>query len=128
MLIGHLQATLAQVLALEPGHAVDRQQSLFEMGMDSLTAMELRSLLEASLAMTLPATLAFDYGTVDALADFLLQDRQEAAAPPSRTYVPEPGPADDAATARAATARVARMSESEVAELLAARLLPPVAS
>ena len=125
LLIGHLQATLAQVLALEPGHAVDRQQSLFEMGIDSLTAMELRSRLEKSLAISLPATLAFDYGTVDALADFLLRDPPlpHAAPVPRRAPVPEPCPEEGEAAAQ-----VARMSETEVAELLAARLLPPVAS
>jgi acyl carrier protein len=122
LLVVHLQATLAQVLALESGQAVDRQQSLFEMGMDSLTAMELRARLEASLVTTLPATLAFDYGTVDALAEFLLRDREEPTAPPSRVPLPETCPADDDARKR-----VARMSEGEVAELLAARLPPPVA-
>ena len=39
--------------------------------MDSLTALEFRNRLEAELDTTLPATLAFDYPTLDAVGTYL---------------------------------------------------------
>ena len=50
------------------------QAGLPDIGMDSLMAVELRNRLEASLKCALPATLAFEYPTIEALADHLLAD------------------------------------------------------
>lgn len=44
------------------------------MGMDSLTAMELRTRLEQTLQASLPSTLAFDYTTVETLTDYLTRE------------------------------------------------------
>jgi len=41
------------------------------MGMDSLTSVELRNLLQAALGRALPSTLAFDFPNVSALVDYL---------------------------------------------------------
>jgi hypothetical protein len=49
-------------------------------GLDSLGAVELRNSLEASLGLTLPGTLVFDYPTVDALSDYVLSIQVEAGA------------------------------------------------
>jgi acyl carrier protein len=40
--------------------------------MDSLTSVELRNRLEKDLRCSLPTTLAFEYGSVGALAEYLL--------------------------------------------------------
>ena len=42
-----------------------------ELGIDSLGAVELKNLLESKFAITLPATLSFDYPTALAMADFI---------------------------------------------------------
>jgi acyl transferase domain-containing protein/acyl carrier protein/nucleoside-diphosphate-sugar epimerase len=57
----------------------------FDLGMDSLMALELRSRLQASLGQSLPATFAFTYPTVELLVEHLLAaavggGRQEPAA------------------------------------------------
>jgi hypothetical protein len=42
-------------------------------GLDSLMAVELRNVLTRSLGKSLPATLLFDYPSLDALTGFLLK-------------------------------------------------------
>ena len=118
MLLAHLQSTLGQVLGLADGVPVDGQQGLFDMGMDSLTAMEFRTRLQASLAISLPATLTFDYGTLDALADFLMR---EAFDPKPYSPATEPRKAEDRQADMLAL--VERISDDEVGALLEARLL-----
>jgi myxalamid-type polyketide synthase MxaB len=118
MLLAHLQSTLGQVLGLADGVPVDGQQGLFDMGMDSLTAMEFRTRLQTSLATSLPATLTFDYGTLDALADFLMREAFDAKAYPPAT---EPRKAEDRQADMLAL--VERISDDEVGALLEAKLL-----
>jgi hypothetical protein len=49
----------------------DRRQGLFDMGMDSLIAVELKNRIQAALRRGLPATIAFDYPSIDALSSYL---------------------------------------------------------
>jgi len=56
----YLSEELTGVLRFEPGSVTSRER-FFDLGMDSLTALEFRNRLEAELDTTLPATLAFDY-------------------------------------------------------------------
>jgi hypothetical protein len=49
-------------------------QALFDMGMDSLMAVELKGRLERSLGVPLPSTLTFNYPTIEALASYLLSE------------------------------------------------------
>ena len=62
------------------------------MGMDSLTAMELKTLLEASLAVPLPATLAFDYATVETMVEYLLTEKLPMIRPPALDPTEADGP------------------------------------
>ncbi|MBE9224387.1 SDR family NAD(P)-dependent oxidoreductase [Phormidium sp. LEGE 05292] len=50
------------------------EQGFFDLGMDSLTAVELRNRLQKSFACSLPATLSFDYPNVKVLADYIAKD------------------------------------------------------
>lgn len=63
-----------RALGLDPSRAVDPRTPLGELGLDSLLAVELRNTLATALGQTLPATLLFDYPTIDALTDFILTD------------------------------------------------------
>ena len=73
VLLAHVRAESAAVLALDP-ELVDVEQGLFEMGMDSLMSVELKSRLEKSVGKPLPTTLTFNYPSVSALTDFLARE------------------------------------------------------
>lgn len=62
---------VAKVLGFGSGQPVDLQQGLFEMGLDSLMSIELKSRLEAGIEQSLPSTLIFNYPTITDLAGFL---------------------------------------------------------
>jgi NADPH:quinone reductase-like Zn-dependent oxidoreductase len=71
ILVEHVRAEAGRVLGLDQDGAVDVHQSLGELGLDSLLALELRNALAASLERSLPLTLLFDYPTIEALGHFL---------------------------------------------------------
>ena len=77
-----LQALLTESVEAAVGEPVAAEQPLMAAGLDSLAAAELQQSLAASLGLTLPPTLIFDYPTISALAAHLhaLQSGQEAAA------------------------------------------------
>jgi NADPH:quinone reductase-like Zn-dependent oxidoreductase/SAM-dependent methyltransferase/acyl carrier protein len=63
----HLLDLLVRVLGLS-AHRLDSKKSFKDLGLDSLTALELRNRLEASTGQKLPATAFWNYPTVAALA------------------------------------------------------------
>jgi len=93
MLIGMIQDHTRRVLALDVARVIDPRQPLQELGLDSLMAVELRNSLSAAVDRSLPATLLFDYPTLDTLSDFLLGELAPQAAPietqPIRTAADE---------------------------------------
>jgi len=67
----HLRESAARVLRQAPAE-IDSGVAFHDLGFDSLMAMELRDLLEASLGMTLSATILWAHPTIDQLAEELL--------------------------------------------------------
>ncbi|MCV7442422.1 type I polyketide synthase [Mycobacterium paraense] len=78
-------ATAAAVLAHPDPAALDPDGPLKDLGIDSLTAMELRNTLNRHTGLALPATLAFDHPTPAKLARHLadLLDEPAASAVPA---------------------------------------------
>ena len=70
MLAERVRAEVARVIGLADPAEVDTTRGLFEMGMDSLMAVELRSTLEKRAGRPVPSTLTFNYPNVTALAGF----------------------------------------------------------
>jgi NADPH:quinone reductase-like Zn-dependent oxidoreductase/acyl carrier protein len=70
-LVTHVTGRVATVLGLTAAHRFDADMGLRDAGLDSLMALELRNLLQADAGRALPATLAFDYPTIEAIAAFL---------------------------------------------------------
>ena len=65
---------MRRILGLSSIDLVDAHTPLSEMGMDSLMAVELKNALDAVVSKNLPATIAFEYPTIDAIASYLLKD------------------------------------------------------
>jgi microcystin synthetase protein McyG len=83
LLVDHVRREVARVLGLEGAASIEPGQGFFELGMDSLTSVDLRNRLRASLQCVLPATAAFDHPNPVALADYLLGqlDREQGRPP-----------------------------------------------
>ncbi|MFB2772730.1 beta-ketoacyl synthase N-terminal-like domain-containing protein [Pelatocladus sp. BLCC-F211] len=65
---------VAKVLNLDAPNEISVHKGWFEMGMDSLTAIEFKSRLELSVGQRLPSTLAFDYPNTEALTCYLIEN------------------------------------------------------
>ena len=90
-LMSYLQGEVAQVLRLsleEASQSAAQEQGFFDMGMDSLMAIELRNRLQSGLKLPLASTLLFQYASINDLADYLAEELWDRGG--SRT-APTPG-------------------------------------
>ena len=72
--IREVQAQVARVIGLEETELPDPEQGFFQMGLDSLMAIELKNYLGLSLGRTVPATVMFQFSNIAGLADYLLRE------------------------------------------------------
>lgn len=71
LLIDYVAECIAKILGQENPALVNMKSGFFELGMDSLTAMELKNILQRDLACSLPSTLTFDFPSPLELAKHL---------------------------------------------------------
>ncbi len=74
----HVRACIAAIMSLDAAEDLEPRQPLFDFGLDSLMAVEVRNQLEADFEIELGATLLFDYPTVEALVRHLVDDQLPA--------------------------------------------------
>jgi acyl transferase domain-containing protein/NAD(P)-dependent dehydrogenase (short-subunit alcohol dehydrogenase family)/acyl carrier protein/SAM-dependent methyltransferase len=108
-LLSLLVRQTAAILSL-PETDIDPQRPLNDYGLDSLMALELRNALASMVGSPLPASLLFDYPTLDAVGDFLLP----LLVPPS----PAPSPAEQSASASPAPSSEAALSLDDATRAL----------
>ncbi|MEV7020317.1 SDR family NAD(P)-dependent oxidoreductase [Streptomyces sp. NPDC093991] len=94
-----VRATTAAVLGYAGPDDIGEAKAFRELGMDSVTAVELRNRLSAATGVRLPATLIFDHPNPTAVARLLRQeltpgltgaDDEAAGTPPRRAVADEP--------------------------------------
>jgi acyl carrier protein len=120
LLVDYVRVQVMDVLRLDRDQRPDRRHRLMDLGLDSLMAVQLRNVLEAGLGLpgVVPATLMFDYPTIEAIAAFLSQHLFAVSNPPPSGEVG----AGAAEQARLRSSQLAALSEEEAAELLMKRL------
>ena len=77
-----VQASAAVAAIIES--PISSSAPLMSSGLDSLGAVELRRELATISSLDLPATLVFDYPTIDSLADFIVSELPTPAAAAAR--------------------------------------------
>jgi KS-AT-KR-ACP domain-containing polyene macrolide polyketide synthase/pimaricinolide synthase PimS2/candicidin polyketide synthase FscD len=107
-----VRTAVARVLSMTGPQMVSKDRPVKELGLDSLTALELRKQLAALTQLQLPSTLLFDYPTPTAIADLLLE----------RLGLESPRTADDAGISDGALHRT--LSSIPPAALRTADFLP----
>lgn len=68
-----LVTQVAGILAYPPERSPDKRQGFFEMGMDSIMALQLKENIASQLGITLPVTDIFQYHTIEQLCAYLQQ-------------------------------------------------------
>ena len=112
----HLLQQISIVLGINPSAIKDLSSSFSDLGMDSLTAVELRNRLQTTLDCSLPATVTYDYPTIDLLKSYLLEKlRPEASSLDSRE-------AHSTRTIQYSDEEIEDLSEVEAEALLAEQL------
>ncbi|MGH3242515.1 MAG: type I polyketide synthase, partial [Spirillospora sp.] len=74
MLVEIVRVQAASVLGYDGPRAIDGERAFRDLGVDSLSAVELRNRLNQVTGLRLPATLVFDYPTPVALARYLVDE------------------------------------------------------
>ncbi len=67
----HLRRRIRDTLGFDGDRLIEDRRRLFDLGVDSLTAVELRNRLSADTGLALGSTLIFDHPTVESLAAHL---------------------------------------------------------
>jgi polyketide synthase 12/myxalamid-type polyketide synthase MxaB len=83
VVLQHVRRDVLAVLGLAGSQRLDDEQGLRDAGLDSLMALELKNRLQTSTGQALPSTIAFDYPTTAALAAFVSEVLDAAAAAPA---------------------------------------------
>jgi acyl carrier protein len=141
IVLDYVRDQALKLLGLDPAFELSPQGALRDLGLDSLMAVELRNLLAKNLGVDkpLPATLAFDYPTPEAIQQFLEKILSSALDldPSGSTGAPVDGPTptgsllqDSQTAAGSATAlgqksmldTVNEISEAEAEAMLLAEL------
>ncbi|MDC0707023.1 amino acid adenylation domain-containing protein [Stigmatella sp. ncwal1] len=120
VLLEYVYHQVTQVLGLDPSRPLAGNQRLFEVGMDSLLAVELRNRFQSTLGVDRPlsSTLVFDHPTVEALTGHLATEflkLEPMNQPPGQTPEGE-------AVAAQALATLEQLPQNELGSLLDEKL------
>jgi myxalamid-type polyketide synthase MxaB len=121
LLVFHVQEQAAKVLGVTLPEQIGLRESLLDLGIDSLMAVELRNHLQSSLGKSISSTVLFDYPTLEKLVDYLVSDvlsLEFFVSSDVNLKAPEPE-ADSSAQLKD---QLKEMSQDEIANLFAQKL------
>jgi len=116
LLMDEVRSQIARVLGVASYEEIEPRDRLFDLGLDSLMAIELKTRLEATLCCQMLPTLVFDYPTVEALVGYFAQE------PLAAHFAPEGGPGPEVEPPPEPAEELAELSQEEVADLLVREL------
>gem|GEM_PF-4774241 len=73
-LVEEIQIEVARVMGISVNELPPPDRGFFDIGMDSIMAVDLKNRFSQRVGAELSSTLAFDYPTIDALAEHLIRD------------------------------------------------------
>ncbi|MDT5139090.1 MAG: hypothetical protein QOD58_3352, partial [Mycobacterium sp.] len=106
LVVDYLRDVVAEVTRIEAAE-IRAEAGFFDLGMDSLMAVELRRRVEHGVGKELPATLAMDFPRLVDVADYLLGDVLGLSEQPSVRSATQPAPVVTSGTTGAADEPVA---------------------
>jgi len=77
----HVALQVAKALGYAPNRELDPEVGFFDLGMDSLRAVDLRNGLQATSGLTLRSMVAFEHPTIQALSEHVLAQLGSVARP-----------------------------------------------
>lgn len=117
MLIEHVRRQIQEVLRLSAAQKIGPRQRIFDLGMDSLMALELRNRFEFNFDRPIRrATLLFDYPTLEALTDYLIAEVLDLP------FSAEPSPRPEESAGTTTETDWDSLSQDAIASLLAEKL------
>jgi acyl transferase domain-containing protein/ubiquinone/menaquinone biosynthesis C-methylase UbiE/acyl carrier protein len=99
----------AKVLGSTP-EKIDPTLGFFDLGMDSLTSVELRNALQQEFSLSLPTTLIFKYPSIESLSEYLVTELSESVMPSQ--------PENVSKTEATAEKDIQELSEDELSALI----------
>jgi len=111
MAIAYVKRLLAGIMGSDSGRFDDIKRGFFTMGMDSLMAVELKNRLEKDIGRRLPAIVAFEHSSIEALAGFVRNELVSVRA------LDETGPALHKAV-MPTVEEISRMTDEETSALI----------
>jgi acyl transferase domain-containing protein/NADPH:quinone reductase-like Zn-dependent oxidoreductase/NAD(P)-dependent dehydrogenase (short-subunit alcohol dehydrogenase family)/acyl carrier protein len=85
LLLAHVRGVVAKILRFQSADEIDQRVGFFDLGIDSLSALEVKTRLEVALGRKLAATALMNFATPEALSTYIHDEvlGYAKAAPPS---------------------------------------------
>ncbi|MBF0396790.1 MAG: SDR family NAD(P)-dependent oxidoreductase [Desulfobacterales bacterium] len=74
VIINYLKAQVAKIIGSNISGSIDINRGLFDMGFDSLMALELRNKLQTDLGFTISSTMFSKYPSIKEIADYIISE------------------------------------------------------
>ncbi len=120
LLTTHVCRQVSQVLGMSSENLISLKAGFFDLGMDSLTSIELRNKLQNSLDCSISSTLTFDYPTVGELVDYLAEEVLKIK--DSQSLVNETKESEDSKKQEELIDKTKELSEEQLEDLINQKL------